>query len=141
MEYINKDADVLVSILAAIGYKNPRIYTVMAAILSKIISVVDEQKGKEILRKIENKFAKIPNTGFLLIWLQRFTLKIDKEKEYDERLCQKVINSAIKLWNTDWLNNAALQQLINETSIIDEKCLEDMNVVIDPQEFNTFNYN
>jgi hypothetical protein len=130
----------LVSILVDIAYKNPRIYPVITAILSKVLSLeIDKKIIDEILISIEIKFKKIPNVGHLQVWLQRLTLKADKKKEYKELLCQKVINDDIKIWNIDWLSKD-IRNIINKQSIIDGKKIEEMSQIIEPTEISAFIY-
>ena len=86
---------------------------------------------------LQNKFKLIPNTGHLQIWLQRITIKFDRTKNYEEKLCEKINNSSTKLWNIDWLNDN-LQNLINKEIIIDETVIDDLNPIIEPAEVQLF---
>ena len=129
---------VLASILADIMYKNPRTYPIASAILSKLLSLIETPLQREtILQAIYTKFDKIPNTGHIKIWLQRLTIKIDRPRVYDEDLCKKVNDSAIQIWNSDWLNNA-LKTLISATPIIDEQVIQDIDIVINSEEVQLF---
>ncbi len=129
---------VLVSILVDIMYKNPRTYPIASAILSKLLSLLnDPTKRDKILQSIMTKFAKIPNTGHIKIWLQRLTIKIDRQRVYEEDLCKKVNDPTIQIWNSDWLNNT-LKTLIAETPIIDEQVIQDIDVVINQSEVQLF---
>lgn len=129
---------VLVSILVDIMYKNPRTYPIASAILSKLLSLLnDPTKRDEILQSIMTKFAKIPNTGHIKIWLQRLTIKIDRQRVYEEDLCKKVNDPTIQIWNSDWLNNT-LKTLIATTPIIDEQVIQDIDVVINQSEVQLF---
>src|SRR3989339_395024 len=130
--------EVLISILVDIMYKNPRTYPIASAILSKLLSLLnDPTKRDRILQSTMNKFAKIPNTGHIKIWLQRLTIKIDRQRSYNEDLCKKVNDPTIQIWNSDWLNNT-LKTLIVETPIIDEQIIQDIDVVINPSEVQLF---
>ncbi|MBK7139984.1 MAG: hypothetical protein IPH74_13645 [Bacteroidetes bacterium] len=81
--------DVLVSILINLAYNNPRLFALVAASLSFLISKI-EDKGiqKETLLKIKNKFSQLPNTSYLNIWLQRLTIKIDPAISYSGKLAK-----------------------------------------------------
>lgn len=130
--------EVLISILVDIMYKNPRTYPIASAILSKLLSLLnDPTKRDRILRSTMTKFAKIPNTGQIKIWLQRLTIKIDRPRLYNENLCKKVNDPAIQIWNSDWLNNT-LKTLIATTPIIDEQIIQDIDVVINQSEVQLF---
>lgn len=129
---------VLISILVDIMYKNPRTYPIASAILSKLLSLLnDPAKRDSILHSTMSKFAKIPNTGHIKIWLQRLTIKIDRPRVYDEGLCKKVNDPTIKIWNSDWLNNF-LKTLIDSTPIIDEQIIQDIDIVINQAEVQLF---
>lgn len=129
---------VLISILVDIMYKNPRAYPIASAVLSKLLALLnDPAKRDSILQSTMAKFAKIPNTGHIKIWLQRLTIKIDKQRVYSEALCQKVNNSAISIWNSDWLNSS-LKSLINSIPIVDDQIIQDIDVVINQAEVELF---
>lgn len=135
---IKQDIKVLISILVDIMYKNPRIYPISSAILSKLFSLLNDQgETDELLQLICDKFDKIPNTGHLKIWLQRLTIKIDRDKIYDENLCKKVNDSNVQIWDSDWLNNA-LKSIIESTPIIDEQVIQNINIVIGKEEVQLF---
>lgn len=133
-----QNIQVLVSILVDIMYKNPRIYPISSAILSKLLSLLDDTTERErILQAIYTKFEKIPNTGHIKIWLQRLTIKFDRTRVYQEELCKKVNDSSIQIWNSDWLNST-LKNLIAGIPIIDEQVIQEINVVIDSDEVQLF---
>lgn len=133
-----QNIEVLISILVDIAYKNPKTYPIASAILSKLLSLIEKAEAQEvILKAIFTKFDKIPNTGHIKLWLQRITIKIDRNKKYDEALCEKVNDKSVKIWNSDWLNSE-FQKLLSETSIIDEEVIEKINKVIDSKEVELF---
>lgn len=133
-----QNIQVLVSIIVDIMYKNPRIYPISSAILSKLLSLLNDTTERErILQAINTKFEKIPNTGHIKIWLQRLTIKFDRTRIYQEELCKKVNDSSIQIWNSDWLNST-LKNLIVGIPIIDEQVIQEINVVIDSDEVQLF---
>lgn len=130
--------EVLISIIVDIAYKNPKTYPISSAILSKLLSLIDNVEIQDkILNVILKKFDKIPNTGHIKLWLQRITIKIDRNKKYEEPLCEKVNAKTAKIWNSDWLN-ADFQKLLIETTIIDEQIIEKIDKVIDSKEVELF---
>lgn len=139
--YKEDSSKVLVSILIDIAFKNPSTYPVITAILSKILSLeIEKNTVDKILNSIEKKFDKIPNVGHLQVWLQRLTIKTDRDKTYTEKLCQKITEQNLKIWNFDWLSNATTISIIKNNSIIDEQKIEDMKQVIEPYEIKVFRY-
>lgn len=136
-----ENSKVLVSILVDIAYKNPRTYPVITAILSKVLSLeINTETVKEILNSIERKFDKLPNVGHLQVWLQRLTINQEREKNYPEKLCQKVTDSNTNLWNLDWVTNASLKDIIENNPIIDEQKIDEMESIIEPNEVKIFGY-
>ncbi|MBE7515345.1 MAG: RNA-directed DNA polymerase [Chloracidobacterium sp.] len=134
----NQNIVVLVSILVDIMYKSPQTYPIASAILSKLLSLIPEtDKKNEILDVVSQRFEKIPNTGHLKIWLQRLTIKLDRQKQYSERLCEKVNNQELPIWNSDWLEDG-LKTLIENTAIIDEKEIAEIDTVIAKEEVELF---
>jgi hypothetical protein len=132
-----ENINVLISIVVDIAYKNPKTYPLSTAILSKFLSFFETDKIKTFVSSIEQKFQKIPNVGHLQIWLQRLTLKIEESKDYEERLCKKVVDNSVQIWNTDWLNDT-IKQIINNTQIIDEKYINNMEQIIKSEEVQLF---
>jgi hypothetical protein len=138
---IKEDPEIIISILTEIAINNPKIYPVFAAYISKLLtSIKDDNKKEEIIRKIKKKFSKIPNIGYMEIWLQRITLSF-KEDGYTEKLCKLVNNEEIdKLWNfPENIKNIILKDKL-ENLIIDRKELEKIKKkkIIDEREFNVF---
>lgn len=128
----------IISILVDIMVKNPRIYPIATAILSKLLTTLDNpSKREEIIDSILTKFEDIPNTAHIKIWLQRLTLKANRNKSYDEPLCHKVNNDTKEIWNSNWLCES-FKNLINTTSIIDQKVIDEMPIIITKEEVELF---
>jgi RNA-directed DNA polymerase len=133
------DAEVLISLVVDIMIRNPKILPTGSAILSKLFSFVSRIKQENIIKLIRNKFSKIPNTGYLDIWLQRFTIKLDTNIDYEETLCKKINNPKIELWNSDWLNTS-FKNTIEKFDIIDREELKNIDQFIQPDEIDPFSY-
>lgn len=134
-------ATVLISIIIDIAFNNPRTYPVCAAILSRLlVSIPTEDKIKDILEKIVRKFQRIPNTGYLDIWLQRIALPLGLDFPFNEPLCKIASkNKTDSLWNNEWVNAKDLQRIM-ATSVLDEKELEEIKQkpIIAPEEVELF---
>lgn len=128
--------DVLISILINLAYNNPRLYPLVTGSVSYLITKVkDVDFQKDIIFKIHNKFKQLPNTNYLDVWLQRLSLKIDIDIVYSGKLCQKVIDNSIPIWNSDWLNYK-IKNLIESTSIIDVDKIEKLEINFSESEIN-----
>ncbi len=140
VEETSENITVLISILIDIAFRNPRTYPVVCGILSKLLSLInDETDQNHLLELINNRFEKIPNTGHIKIWLQRVTIKIDPNIEYEERLCQRVIDDTVVIWNSDWLNDD-IKAIIDNAELIDEDLIEEIDKVINEEEIQLFEY-
>lgn len=140
IEETEENIQVLISILIDIAFKNPRTYPITCGILSKLLSLIDDAEEQEkLLHKIKLRFSKIPNTGHIKLWLQRVTLKIDREIEYDELLCKRVNDESIKIWNSEWLNDD-FNEIINNAKLIDENVIKTIDKVIESDEIPSFEY-
>jgi hypothetical protein len=120
-------------------FKNPRTYPIGAAILSKFLSLINSSDDKiEILNAVISKFRLLPNIGYLEIWIQRVVLKTGHEIDFKESICRKLTDANVSLWNSDWLNDNRLKQLITNCSIVERKIIEEMDEVIEEEEVRLF---
>lgn len=130
-----KRLDVLIGISVNIAFKNPRTYPVVSAILSKLLELSEDSAG--IIEKIRKRFTKLPNTEHLDLWLQRITLKIERDFSYQGKLCKKVAGNNIEIWCSDWLKGD-LKKIISSSVIIDQEEIEKMKPVIESEEVAIF---
>jgi hypothetical protein len=134
---IKRDVYVLISIVVDIIIRNPRVLPVGSAIISKLISFIENKYQKETINIIRKKFEKTPNIGFLDIWLQRSTIKLDIDINYTEKLCRILKEKKLKIWNSDWLSKN-LKEKIDSFDIIDEQEIKKLDAIIDPWEITPF---
>lgn len=140
LDKTKQNLKVLIAILVDIMFKNPRTYPIASAILSKFLTLIpDNDERKRIIDLICKRFDKIPNTGHLKIWLQRITIKLDRYKPYDEKLCEKVYNPSKEIWNSEWLNDT-MKNLIKDTPLIDEETISKMTETISSEEVALFKW-
>ena len=127
-----------IAIVVDIAYRNPRTYAICAAIISKLMgSLETEEEKKVVAEKIKNRFAKIPNTGHMEIWIQRVTLPIANDMSYQEPICRLVSGDGVSLWNTEWIKCHALNASI-ATTVIDQAALDALEPVIRIDEVELF---
>lgn len=126
--------EVLISILVNLAYNNPRLFALVTASLSFLIPQIESiENQKELLLKIKDKFGQLPNTNYLNIWLQRITLKVDPSITYSGKLCEKVLDNSVPIWNSDWLNHK-IKKLVEETEIIKSETIEKMEIIFSEEE-------
>lgn len=129
----------LIAIVVDIAYRNPRTYAICAAILSKLMSFLESVDEKvAVANKINARFAKIPNTGHMQIWIQRVTLPISAELAYEEPICKLVAGETVALWNTEWISEKSLNDAIDVTKIIDSETLAGLEPVVRADEVELF---
>ena len=150
-DYINKNNQeikkeniaVIISIIVNITYENPRTYPVCMAILSSLFSYIDSDVQKqETFEKIINKFKKLPNSGYLEIWLQRAIIGHTQKKVslFNENICKLVdVDKDVLLWNFDWLKSNVKDDL-SKVGIIANAKVEGVKPIIENEEFNIFEY-
>jgi len=134
---INENIHVLVSLISNIAFKNPRVYPVATAIISKLINGFTGEEKKKIIQRIQTRFNKLPNTGHLQIWLQRLTIKIDDSIKYEEKLCKKVDSHDVVLFCSEWLKDD-FKNSINDCVIIDRDKIDKLDSIIGTKEVALF---
>lgn len=129
----------LISIIVDIAYKNPRIYDISSAILSKFISFIQNEEDKRnIIEKIRRKFRQLPNIGQMDIWLQRISLSFAPDSEFDEPLCKLVCEKSTLIWNNKWISSSCLLKTIDSNKVIDRKILDEISPIVSDEEIDLF---
>ena len=123
----------IISIIVDIMYNNPNLYQICISILSKLLSFETDKNKEIIIKNIEEKFDKIPNTDYLSIWLQRITLTYNKNREFNSRICKKIYDITTKIWNSTWIKID-----INEELIINQDVINKLTPVISSKELEIF---
>ncbi len=133
-----EDIEVLISILVDMGYRNPKIYPIFTAVLSKLLPLIeDDTKKEKILNSIMKRTEKVPNVGFLSIWMQRLTLKTSYPQQYIEPICKKIQDRTVLLWNSDWLETS-LKDIVVKTPIVDDDIINKMPEIVMKEEVDAF---
>lgn len=138
------DPEVLISIVVDIAYKSPRFYPNAIAVISNLLKIINsEEKQKKIIKKIQKKFKRIPNTAFLSVWLQRIAIKYDLDLSYPEKLCEVVSEkrNLTDVWNSGWLKNESpFKEVLENSSIVDSKERGELPKGISNEEIDIFEY-
>ena len=129
----------LIAIVVDIAYRNPRTYAICTAILSKLLSFVKSNDERlAIAGRVRKKFSQIPNTGHMLIWMQRVTFPLERKIDYGETICTLVAGNAGRLWCNDWIASADLIGAVDATKIVDVTTRDTMAPVIPLKEVELF---
>lgn len=104
---LKEDINVLSAIAVEIAMNSPKIYNLVVSVLSHLINQLGSTSEREkISKNICGKFSRLPNVGYLQIWMQRITYKMTTSMGYTEPLCKVVNNEPnISIWNNDWLKD------------------------------------
>lgn len=129
----------LISIVVDIAYRNPRTYPICAAILSKLLSFLgNDDEKKDVIKRIRKKFSQIPNTGHMLIWLQRITLPFAPGEEFDEPLCRLVSGGDESIWNNKWISSKDLKNALDAKQIVDRQVVRSLPPIVPAEEVELF---
>jgi hypothetical protein len=140
----------LVAIIVDMAINNPKTYALASALISIMISKIrNGRKKKSILKKVLSKFARVPNTGYLELWLQRIAIPHKCQLQYNEALCGMVslnvktgkftTNGTMSVWNNEWIGDGALKKLAGALwKIIVRDAVNNLPPVIDPSEVRLF---
>jgi hypothetical protein len=71
------------------------------------------------------------------LWLQRMTIKLGNHFEYSEKLCSKVVDKDVVIWNSDWLN-VKTKKMLNSHNLVNADILKDLGAVISQEEVELF---
>ena len=130
---LRNDNKEIISIIVDLMYNNPNLYQICVIILSKLLSFENKSNKELIIKCIEEKFSKLPNTDYLSIWLQRITLTYNAKREFNSKICKIIYDSTTKLWNSSCLNID-----INEELIVDKLLIKELTPVISSKELDIF---
>jgi len=136
-KFIKGDIVAMLSIVTDIMYKNPRVYPQCSAILSKLLDMIDFDEAKDILKSIIERLKYVPNATLLNIWLQRIAYPFKMSIPFDNKICLKVINTNVPIWESTWLEKN-FKKLVDETDIIDRKKFNKLSKVVNIDEIQLF---
>ena len=134
-----EDALALIAITTDVAYRNPRVYPIVAAILSKLLSLLQgAEERKQVVAKVLQRFARVPNIGHLEIWLQRISYPFGAGLNFEERLCQVVEGHEEAIWENGWIGRPQLQDLMDGSNIVDWEELQASDPVVPVEEVALF---
>lgn len=129
----------LISLVVDIAFHSPKAQPTTMAILSKLLSQLGTRKEKQsVIRQVRKKFASVPNTGYLEIWLQRATLHSRTSWPFTEPLCKLANGENEPIWNSSWISSASLKQAVEAEAIVKRKKMKKLPEVIKPSEVQLF---
>lgn len=133
-------SELLISIMTDIAYNVPKVIPQAFTTISHILRKEPREMQLEYITKIKNKFSRKAYTSFVHIWLQRLSINIDYQIEYEPDICKFVKDKSIELWNFSWLKKEFLDQL-KPYDIVNAYLLRHAKLPIESKETNIFEYN
>jgi hypothetical protein len=146
MEFYNKkkswykdELELLITILVDMTVNNPRTFSVICVSIFNLINKLDKKNQAYYVGVVSKKLSSINNVGYNEIWLQRATMKIDKNKKYTDKVCEVVSgNSTQSIFGNDFITDQGLKDLLNKNNFIDRNKLSKISKVPKPEEVELF---
>jgi hypothetical protein len=135
---IMNDTFPMIAIAVDIAANNPRTYTVVSAIISRLLLSIVKNDREGIIRKIQKRFELVANTGSLQIWLQVISHEYDKTISYSEPLCQIAEGRNPVIWNNSWVSDEGVKKILEKNKILNEAVLKEMKGIITHDEIKVF---
>lgn len=134
-----EDWMVSISILTEIARMSPRTYPSFAHLVSIMLKGCSSKFKERMIESIIEKFANVPNTDFLNIWLQRLCYRVNPQKKFNTELCAVVVDSrdVKKLWNNAWIKPSVRKKL-EQCDIVDRNKLANIDPIISRNEVSIF---
>jgi hypothetical protein len=134
----NENFKVISAILLDIAAVSPGVFPAVASCISKIIAFSDPTAAAELFKLVCARAERIPNNGYMQIWLQRIAKPNQLEFSYTEKMCRQVDADGGILWNFDWICDPKIRETIQRYSIVDVPALSDISPDIQGNEFDVF---
>lgn len=128
-----------VAIVTDIAFSSPATFSRVAAILSHMISLAPIGDKAPLWEKVRKKMNRVPNHGYLDIWLQRVIQggKIDMNFTSPERICKIVNGTSSQLWESEWISCKKLKNAVDAKKI-KKGDITDSDEVMSPKEIALF---
>ena len=129
----------LISIVVDIACRNPRVYPVAAALLSRLIGFIECDVEKcDVIARVRRKFGRLPNTEHMQTWLQRISYPFDPFIDFDTPICRLVLEDDVDVWNSTWITSPDLRAAVKAQLIVDREALADVPAIVRDDEFALF---
>ncbi|MCZ8278812.1 MAG: RNA-directed DNA polymerase [Acetobacteraceae bacterium] len=135
----DRDVQVLSAIFCDIAVTSPGTIPAVAASLSQLMQMQNKNEKQALWTDICRKMSRLPNNGYLEIWLQRVTKpeSVDLAYDWTESLCRIANGDHVALWNSEWIECDNLRSAHDASNIL-VKQPRDMPELISPEEIELF---
>ncbi|HHT9144094.1 MAG TPA: RNA-directed DNA polymerase, partial [Candidatus Wunengus sp. YC61] len=128
----------LLSILVNIAFDSPNAFPIISAFISKIISYQSAGDKDKMLHQVLRKMSLLPNSGLMEVWLQRIAKPNSLDFKFKDKLCKKVNEEQVQLFETGWINSQALKKIIDDAEYVDKVALDKLDAIIGGDEIELF---
>ena len=129
---------VLIAILMDIGSVSPNVFPAVATASSMILTHFGVQNRNSLFQLILTKTKRVPNSGYLEIWLQRIAVTNQIEFLSAEKMCQILKPEIESIWNFDWIADQGIRDKLRNYSIVDHLEIDTLKPYIERSEFDAF---
>jgi hypothetical protein len=133
-----ENSTVLVAILMDIGSTSPNVFPAVATASSMIMNHLEKDEKERVFSLILKKTSRIPNNGYLEIWLQRIAVANGMAILSNEKMCRMIEPNEQSIWNFDWVGSDDVKKLLNEYAIVDQTKIASLTPYIERSEFDAF---
>lgn len=134
----NENSTVLIAILMDIGAISPNVFPAVATASSMILNQIGAQKRNGLFQSILAKTRRIPNNGYLEIWLQRIAVANKVEFLSSEQMCRVLSPASDPIWNFEWIKDNTMRKYLQNYSIVDRVEIDTLKPYIERSEFDAF---
>jgi hypothetical protein len=136
-----EDLEVQVAIATDIVYLSPATIPVVSGILSTLIALSSDDRKRILWGKVRAKMSRLPNNGYLDIWLQRVIMPSSDGIKFisNEVICNIVHGGRDALWRNDWITNKKIIDALDVRKILSDD-IGEITEVIDPKEISLFTF-
>jgi len=136
--YEHENKLVIVAILMDIVAVAPIVIPPVARAVSLVLQSLPEERRTGVFALIGKKVQRIPNSGYLDLWVQRMALPANLEFQSDEKLCQSIDGDAGSIWNFDWIKDKGAREKLSNFSVVDQTIIGKATPVIPSSEIDDF---
>ena len=129
---------VLLAILMDTGAISPNAFPAVATASSMILTFMGEQDRRNTFQLILDRAKRIPNNGYLEIWLQRIAISNKIEFLSTEAVCQALHNNSSSIWKFEWVGDEDMKKQLGTYSFINRAEIDTLKPYIERDEFDAF---
>lgn len=133
-----ENSRVLIAILLDIGAISPIAFPAIAEAISLILDRQSNEEKVALFELILKRAKRIPNNGYLELWLQRIAIPNNLDFSSNEAMSKLLEVNSNSIWNFNWIDNNKLRESLKKYSIVDQAEISNLKTYIEPAEIDAF---